>query len=108
MVGKFYCCLQAENVSIVNEIHIFLVPQKLQSTLTFHLQAERTSGLEKKKKEIKKGQVFSWRHLGEGVRKKSFILKLSTGIFHRDSRGETENQRGVNARSEVRGRPGRK
>lgn len=94
MVGKFYCCLQAENVSIVNEIHIFLVPQKLQSTLTFHLQAERTSGLEKKK-EIKKGQVFSWRHLGEGVRKKIFYFKIINRYFpSRFAGGDGESTRG--------------
>lgn len=68
-MGKFYCCLQAENVSIVNEIHIFLVPQKLQSTLTFHLQAERTSGLGKKKGNKKMAGFFLAASGGRGEKK---------------------------------------
>lgn len=40
--------------------YFFLVPQKLQSTSTFHPHAERTSGLEKKnkKEKLKKGSFF--------------------------------------------------
>lgn len=49
--------MQEENESIINEICIyFLIPQKLQSILTFNLQVERNSGLEEKKK--KKGRFF--------------------------------------------------
>jgi len=74
--------LQAENESIINEICIyFLVPQKLQSTLTFNLRVERHSGLKEKGGEER--QIFPWQHPGQ-KKKKSFILKLSTGIFRRN------------------------